>query len=138
MADGTISIFHVSGKSNVSDIFTKEMRDGANFRRLRDSFMCRSSDYLKGILPGVPNPSDAPLPVLAQSTATVPAPRPGMLDVLVTYPGPRLRIPAGFLQDSFIFLLERFQLKERRSFCEGTLKKSRTDREGTAGTSFLF
>ena len=50
----------------------------------------------------------------------------------------RLRIPAGFLQDSFIFLLERFQLKERRSFCEGTLKKSRTDREGTAGTSFLF
>ncbi len=50
-----------------------------------------------------------------------------------------------FLQDSFIFLipagflLEQFQLKERRrSFCEGTLKKSRTDREGTAGTSFLF
>ncbi len=37
---------------------------------------------------------------------------------------PRLRIPAGFLQDSFIFLLERFQLKERRSFCEGTLKKA--------------
>ncbi len=90
VADGTISISHVSGKSNVSDIFTKEMRDGANFRRLRDSFMCRLSDYLKGILPGVPNPSDPPLPVLAQSTVTVPASRPGMLDVLVAYPGLRL------------------------------------------------
>ena len=92
VADGTISISHVSGKSNVSDIFTKEMRDGANFRRLRDSFMCRSSDYIKGILPGVPNPSDPPLslPVLAQSTTTIPASAPGMLDVLVAYPGLRL------------------------------------------------
>ena len=92
VADGTISISHVSGKSNVSDIFTKEMRDGANFRRLRDSFMCRSSDYIKGILPGVPTPSDPPLslPVLAQSTTTIPASAPGMLDVLVAYPGLRL------------------------------------------------
>jgi hypothetical protein len=91
VADGTISISHVSGKFNVSDIFTKEMRDSANFRRLRDSFMCRSSDYLKGILPTVPNPSDPPLesslPVVAQSTASVPARRPGMLDVLIAYPG---------------------------------------------------
>ena len=60
------------------------------------------------------------------------------LSLVVALVKARLRIPAGFLQDSFIFLLERFQLKERRSFCEGTLKKSRTDREGTAGTSFLF
>jgi hypothetical protein len=47
--EGTISVTHVSGKCNVSDIFTKEMRDSTNFCRLRDAFMCRSSDYLKGV-----------------------------------------------------------------------------------------
>jgi hypothetical protein len=47
--DGTITVSHVSGKCNPSDIFTKEMCDGANFRRLRDSFMSRGSDFLKGI-----------------------------------------------------------------------------------------
>jgi hypothetical protein len=30
--DGTITIDHVSGKCNPSDIFTKEMCDGANFQ----------------------------------------------------------------------------------------------------------
>ena len=90
VADGTISVSHVSGKCNVSDIFTKEMRDSANFRRLRDSFMCRSSDYLKGILPHLPLESDPPLPVLAQSTTAVPASRPGMLEVLAAYPSLRL------------------------------------------------
>ena len=90
VADGTISVSHVSGKCNVSDIFTKEMRDGANFRRLRDSFMCRSSDYLRGILPNVPTTSDPPLPVIAQSTTAVPASRPGMLEVLAAYPALRL------------------------------------------------
>ena len=50
----------------------------------------------------------------------------------------RLRIPAGFLHIPAGFLLERFQLKERRSYCEGTLKKSWTDREGTPQNSFLF
>ena len=54
------------------------------------------------------------------------------------YSTPRLLIPAGFLHIPAGFLLERFQLKERRSFCEGMLKKSRTDREGTAQNSFLF
>ena len=34
---------HVSGKLNPSDIFTKEIRDGMHFRRLRDSFMSRLS-----------------------------------------------------------------------------------------------
>ena len=38
---------HVSGKLNPSDIFTKEMRVGAHFRRLRDSFMSRFSDFLR-------------------------------------------------------------------------------------------
>ncbi len=48
VADGTISVSHVSGKCNVSNIFTKEMRDSANFRRLYNPFMCCSSNYLKG------------------------------------------------------------------------------------------
>jgi hypothetical protein len=29
--DGTITVTHVAGKCNPSNIFTKEMRDGANF-----------------------------------------------------------------------------------------------------------
>ena len=33
VANGTIAVSHVSGKCNPSDIFTKEMRDGANFCR---------------------------------------------------------------------------------------------------------
>jgi hypothetical protein len=43
--DKTISVKHVAGKTNPADIFTKEMRDGAHFRRLRDSFMSRLSDF---------------------------------------------------------------------------------------------
>jgi hypothetical protein len=93
VADGTLSVSHVSGKYNISDIFTKEMRDSANFRRLRDSFMCRSSDYLKRISSQVPNSSQSsssPVPVLARSTSAVTTDRPGMLDVLAAYPSLRL------------------------------------------------
>jgi hypothetical protein len=32
--DGSITITHVSGKCNPSDIFTKEIHDGAHFQRL--------------------------------------------------------------------------------------------------------
>ena len=42
----TLNVLHVSGRINPADIFTKEMRDGAHFRRLQDSFMCRLSDFL--------------------------------------------------------------------------------------------
>ncbi len=89
VADGTISVSHISGKCNIADIFTKEMRDSANFCRLHDAFMCRASDYLKGILPNVPNAAQSPTstPILAQSLAAVPISRPGMLDVLATYLG---------------------------------------------------
>ena len=85
VADGTITVTHVAGKCNVSDIFTKEMRDAANFRRLRDSFMCRASDYLKGIHHLA---SDAS-PVLAQSTQNVPPDCPGIIDVLASFPSLR-------------------------------------------------
>jgi hypothetical protein len=44
--DNTLNVVHVPGKVNPADIFTKEMRDGVHFRRLRDSFMSRLSDFL--------------------------------------------------------------------------------------------
>ena len=46
--DKIVKVVHVAGKTNPADIFTKEMRDGAHFRRLRDSFMSRLSDFLSG------------------------------------------------------------------------------------------
>jgi hypothetical protein len=93
VTDGTILVSHISEKYNISDIFTKEMLDSTNFRRLRDSFMCRSSNYLKGIPLQVPNflhSSHSPIPVLAHSTSTVPIACLGMLEVLATYPSLRL------------------------------------------------
>jgi hypothetical protein len=44
--DKTLKVEHVSGKINPADVFTKEMRDGAHFRCLRDSFMSRLSTFL--------------------------------------------------------------------------------------------
>jgi hypothetical protein len=92
VADGTISATHVSGKCNVSDIFTKEMQDSANFRRLQDLFMCCSSNFLKRVHHIAPDTTPHTPPVLAQSTQHVTSDRPGMLDVLVAYP--RMRIPS--------------------------------------------
>jgi hypothetical protein len=40
-----INVQHLSGKINPADIFTKEMRDGAHFRCLWDSFMSCLSDF---------------------------------------------------------------------------------------------
>ncbi len=45
VADSTLTVLHVSGKINTANIFTKEMRNGANFQCLRDSLMCHSSNY---------------------------------------------------------------------------------------------
>ncbi len=84
--DGTISVSHISGKCNVSNIFTKEIRDSANFRHLCDSFVCCSSNYLKGILPKALNTSQPSIQALAQSTTTVPFTRPAY---------PRLRISSA-------------------------------------------
>jgi hypothetical protein len=46
VADGTLTVLHVSGKTNIADINTKEMHNGADFG-CRDSLMCRSSNYNK-------------------------------------------------------------------------------------------
>ena len=56
--DGVVDVLHVSGKLNPADIFTKEMKDGAHFRRLRDSFMSRLSSF------------NSPIPQAAQTVCT--------------------------------------------------------------------
>jgi hypothetical protein len=86
VADSTISVSHISGKCNVSNIFTKDMCNSANFCCLHNSFMCRSSNYLKGILPKASNASQPSIQALAQSMTTVPSAHPGILEVLVSYP----------------------------------------------------
>jgi hypothetical protein len=48
--DKTLSVKHVAGKTNPTNIFTKEMRDGAHFRRLQDSFMSWLSDFVSDSL----------------------------------------------------------------------------------------
>jgi hypothetical protein len=73
--DGILNLLHVKGCVNPADIFTKEMRDGAHFRRLRDSFMCQLSNFLHQLLLVVhhshSNPRPAPhlvVPSAASST----------------------------------------------------------------------
>jgi hypothetical protein len=48
--DKTLNDVHVAGKINPADIFTKEMKDGAHFCRLRDSFMICPSDFVNDSL----------------------------------------------------------------------------------------
>ena len=43
--DKSIKVSHVAGIDNVSDIFTKKMRNVSHFCRLRDSFMSRLADF---------------------------------------------------------------------------------------------
>jgi hypothetical protein len=45
--DSYLQILHVPHRINPADIFTKEMRDGAHFWRLQDSFMCPLYDFLQ-------------------------------------------------------------------------------------------
>ncbi|KAL7516710.1 hypothetical protein ACHAWF_000075, partial [Thalassiosira exigua] len=44
-AAGDAAITHIPGAINSSDIFTKEMKDSAHFRRLRDSFMVSLANF---------------------------------------------------------------------------------------------
>jgi hypothetical protein len=73
--DGTITLRHVKGRVNPADIFTKEMHDGAHVWRLRDSFMCRLSNFLHQSLLVIhrnqlfPTPTPQPL-VLSAATST--------------------------------------------------------------------
>ncbi len=53
--DKTLNVVHVAVKINPADIFTKEMKDGAHFCHLRDSFMIRLSDCVNGSLLDLPH-----------------------------------------------------------------------------------
>jgi hypothetical protein len=48
--DKTLNIVHVAGKVNPTNIFTKEMKGGAHFCHLRDSFMLCLSDFVNDSL----------------------------------------------------------------------------------------
>ncbi len=89
--DGTVAVSHVSGKCNPWDIFTKEMHNGANFRRLRDLFMSRALDFLKVIFTSL-HPLSKPLHEhVAQSVNYVLPLLSGILDVLILQPLSRTR-----------------------------------------------
>ncbi len=80
VADGTLTVLHVSGKTNIADIFTKEMCNGANFWCLRDSLMCRSSNYNKRF-----HSSVASSPVLVKMAQYIKPSHPGLLKVLLSH-----------------------------------------------------
>ena len=105
--DGTIAVSHVSGKCNPSDIFTKEMRDGANFRRLRDSFMSRGSDFLKGIFNSL-GPATKPLDEhFAQTASYIAPPHSDTLLALLTQPLCRTRDTIACLSSAGKYILSR-------------------------------
>jgi hypothetical protein len=107
VADGSIAISHVSTKCNPSDIFTKEMRDGANFRRLRDSFMSRASDFLKGIFTFLHFTSRT-LPEHVAQTANYVSPSClGILNVLLLLPLSRTRGTISCLSSARKYILSR-------------------------------
>lgn len=87
--DKTLNVYHVKGTCNPADIFTKEMKDGVHFRRLRDSFMTRSSSFLKS--PSLATSSTLPgyssdLVHLAQTAKSVPTSSySGLLEVMLSH-----------------------------------------------------
>ena len=115
--DGTISVEHVSGKYNPSDIFTKEMRDGANFRRLRDSFMSRASTFLKGIYNSLHPLSIQPDKHTVSATDKVPTyipfPQPGLLDVLLSHRSFHTPDTLSCLSNAGRYILSRASLSGR-------------------------
>jgi hypothetical protein len=80
VVNGTLTVLHVRGKTNIANIFTREMRDGANFRRLRDSLICHSSDYNKLL-----HSSDDRSPMLVQMTQYIKPFCPGLLKVFLSH-----------------------------------------------------
>jgi hypothetical protein len=103
VADGTLTVLYVCGKSNIADIFTKEMRDAANFCRLRDAFMSRESVFIKCFhsLHNVP-----PLPT-AQTVHYVAPSHPGLLEVLASHVSFHLPNAISSLSASGRYLLSR-------------------------------
>jgi hypothetical protein len=71
--DNTLNVVHVPGKINPADIFTKEMRDGAHFRCLRDSFMSRLSDFLNDSILAIHHASQRTPTTVTPAAASVQA-----------------------------------------------------------------
>ena len=105
--DGSIAVSHVNGKCNPSDIFTKEMRDSANFRRLQDSFMSRASNFLRGIFNSLHPLSASTSEYVAQHASYVTPSCPGILDVLISQPSLRTLISKSCLTQSGQYILSR-------------------------------
>ena len=81
-----LSVKHVSGKINPSDIFTKKMSDGTHFRRLRDSFMSHLSDFLNASLLAVHHARrSAPSPIPAAAHAVLAAGTRSYFSALASY-----------------------------------------------------
>jgi hypothetical protein len=105
--DGSIAVLHVDGKCNPSDIFTKEMRDGAHFRRLRDSFMSRASDFLRGIFNSMHHYSKPFHDHVAQAANYIAPSVPSTLDVLISRPLLRTRAAISCLSSAGKYILSR-------------------------------
>jgi hypothetical protein len=67
--DNTLNDKHVSGKLNPANIFTKEMRDGAHFWRLRDSFMSLLSEFLNNLILAIHHASQRSSNTVASAAA---------------------------------------------------------------------
>jgi hypothetical protein len=69
--DKTLNICHIMGKVNPADNFTKEMRDGAYFCQLHDSFMYHLYEFLNNSLLAIHVQQSSPtwpLPAAARVT----------------------------------------------------------------------
>jgi hypothetical protein len=69
--DNTLNVKHVSGKLNPADIFTKEMCDGAHFRKLQDSFMSCLSEFLNESILAIHHASQRSSNMVAPAAAQV-------------------------------------------------------------------
>jgi hypothetical protein len=92
VTDGTLTVLHVCGKTNIANICTKEMRDTANFHHLRDALMSRVTIFKRfHYSTDVSPPHATKLIHAAQysvhqlSVHYVAPPQPGLLEVLVSH-----------------------------------------------------
>ena len=81
VADGTLTVLHVSSKTNIAGIFTKEMRDSAKFCSLRNALMCRAGNYNKHFH----SSHNVPSSIAAQTAHYITPSHPGLLEVLASH-----------------------------------------------------
>jgi hypothetical protein len=103
VADGTHTVSHVNGKTNIADVFTEEMHDSANSRRLCDALMCRASDYNKCFH----SSHNVPSSIAAQTAHYIAPSHPVLLEVLASHVSFRLPDAISCLSASGRYLLSR-------------------------------